>query len=63
MLSRPEFRPCGATFRVRQSAKDGRSRLQLCPSAPEYRSVSTNKLSKVFIFMGILIVLFARTYW
>ncbi|MCP9265408.1 hypothetical protein DINM_020695 [Dirofilaria immitis] len=43
MLSRPELRSCGATFRVRQSAKDGRSRLQLCPSAPEYRSVNTNK--------------------
>ncbi|VDP14655.1 unnamed protein product [Onchocerca flexuosa] len=43
VLSRPEFRSCGATFRVRQSAKDGRSRLQLCPSAPEYRSVSINK--------------------
>ncbi|CAG9531703.1 unnamed protein product [Cercopithifilaria johnstoni] len=38
VLSRSEFRSCGATFRVRQSAKDGRSRLQLCPSAPEYRS-------------------------
>uniref|UniRef100_A0A915PX05 Fork-head domain-containing protein n=1 Tax=Setaria digitata TaxID=48799 RepID=A0A915PX05_9BILA len=46
VLPRTEFRSCGATFRVRQSAKDGRSRLQLCPSAPEYRSVSINKLSK-----------------
>uniref|UniRef100_A0A1I7VID4 Forkhead box protein n=1 Tax=Loa loa TaxID=7209 RepID=A0A1I7VID4_LOALO len=46
--SRPEFRSCGATFRVRQSAKDGRSRLQLCPSEPEYRSaLSSDTLHQI----------------
>ncbi|VDK72761.1 unnamed protein product [Litomosoides sigmodontis] len=46
VLSRPDFRFGGPTFRVCQSAKDGRSRLQLCPSAPEYRSINSNKLLK-----------------
>lgn len=38
----------GATFRVRQSVKDGRSRLQLCHSPPEYRAFNLNDLSKSF---------------
>ncbi|VDK42155.1 unnamed protein product [Anisakis simplex] len=36
--------PGSATFRVRQSVKDGRSRLQLCHSPPEYRSFNLNSL-------------------
>uniref|UniRef100_F1KSQ8 Forkhead box protein K1 n=1 Tax=Ascaris suum TaxID=6253 RepID=F1KSQ8_ASCSU len=36
----------GTTFRVRQSVKDGRSRLQLCHSPPEYRAFNLNDISK-----------------
>ncbi|EJW80306.1 hypothetical protein WUBG_08784 [Wuchereria bancrofti] len=43
-VSGTEFHSCGATFKVHQSVEDGRSRLQICPSAPEYRSVDINKL-------------------
>ncbi|VIO87871.1 myocyte nuclear factor-beta [Brugia malayi] len=43
-VSGTEFHSCGGTFKVHQSVEDGRSRLQICPSAPEYRSVNINKL-------------------
>ncbi|VDM43408.1 unnamed protein product [Toxocara canis] len=47
VFSRREHRSgSGTTFRVRQSVKDGRSRLQLCHSPPEYRAFNVSDISK-----------------